>query len=299
MKSLQGCSFEVFHGSITDRNRVLEAVEGCDYIIHAAANTAPSPNNYLHYLPVNVLGTRNLIEAAKSCHVKRLVFISTANTIGYGDSQFPGIEIKPIIAPFTQSGYAISKCEAERYILKAVNKDKLNAIILNPTFMIGPGDAKSSSSKILFNIINHRLVLLPNGGKNFIYVKDVATACCEALKKGKSGERYLLANENKSYKEFFELVSNLTDEKQSVIILPKRLVGFMGFFGSLLQILGIQFDLTHVNAKILGINNYYSGKIAEEIFDLKLTPINMAVIDALDWFVKNEYLKQPIPTYSI
>lgn len=299
MKSLSGYSFETYYGDITERKQVVEASFGCDYVVHAAANTGPAPTGYDFYHPVNVLGTRNVIEAVKINGIKRLVFISTANTIGYGDKESPGFEDNPISPLFSKSGYALSKLEAERIIKKEVDEGHLDAIILNPTFMIGPADAKPSSGMVLLNIVDRPVAFLPPGGKNFIHVRNVASACCEAFTKGRSGERYLLANDNISFSDFFEMVNNISGKKQSLIVLPKWLLLAIGSMCSLLLFLGIRTKLTYLNSKLICIDNYYSGQKAVETFGLKFKPIKKAVDEALDWYVKNEYLKPPYPAYSV
>jgi len=298
-KSLEGLNYEVFNGNITRQQDVIKASQDCDYIVHAAANTGPAPTNYKHYQSVNVEGTRNVIEAAKNTGVKRLVFVSTANTIGFGDQETPGTEDVLFSHEFSHSGYATSKLMAEKMIQNAVIEDQLNAIILNPTFMIGPSDAKPSSCMILLNIFNRPIVVMPPGGKNFIHVKDVAIACCESLTRGQSGDRYLLANKNMSYSDFFKMVNCVTEENQSLIILPKWMLLVCGGLGSLLCMAGINTKLTLLNARLLCLNNYYSGQKAVEVFDLKLKPIDTAVEEALEWFIKNEYLKCLNPVYSV
>jgi len=294
-RSLADLEYEVYYGNITRQDDVLEASLDCDYIVHAAANTGPSPTKYKHYQAVNVEGTRNVIEAVKLSGVKRLVFISTANTIGFGDQQKPGTEKSFFSSEFYNSGYATSKLLAEKMIQNEVIENQLDAIILNPTFMIGPADAKPGSCTILFNILNRPIVVMPPGGKNFIHVKDVAIACCEALTKGRSGDRYLLANKNISYSDFFKTVNYVTDENQFLLTLPVWVLLFAGGLGSLLRLAGINSKLTLLNARLLCIKNYYSGKKAVKTFGLRLRPIDTAIEEALEWFVKNEYLKSLNP----
>jgi dihydroflavonol-4-reductase len=96
---------------------------------------------------------------------------------------------------------------AEELLMKASEKMKTEVVIVNPTFMIGPYDTKPSSGKIILMGYNKRISFLPPGGKNFIHVKDAAAAVCNALKYGKNREKYLLCNENLTYREFFKLMN--------------------------------------------------------------------------------------------
>src|SRR5690606_20062376 len=112
--------------------------------------------------------------------VKKFIFVSSANTIGYGSKNGLGNEKNPMKAPFTKSWYALSKFEAEQYLLTH-NKDmELN--IINPTFMIGGYDSKPSSGKIILMGWKKELIFYPCGGKNFVAVKDVSQAIIQCMR---------------------------------------------------------------------------------------------------------------------
>jgi dihydroflavonol-4-reductase len=196
MCSLQGISFEIFYGNITCADDVDKAVSGCDVVIHAAADTSQRFSNAAPLLKVNVEATRLLVEASKKHSVQRFIFISTGNTIDFGTKENPGHEGNPLGKLFQKSGYALSKLEAEELILNEVRINNFNAVIVNPTFMIGPFDAKPSSGRILQMMYPNRVVFIPKGGKNFTPAKDAAAAICNSISMGKPGERYLLAGEN-------------------------------------------------------------------------------------------------------
>ncbi len=289
--SLKGCNPEYFSGDITSEDNVIKASSDCDYIIHTAALTDQTLTRLKYYLDVNVNGTANVIKASLLNKTKRLVYISSTNSIGYGDKENPGTESKQAMKPYTESFYAISKQKAEEKIIEAVRYSGLDALILNPSFMIGPYDSKPSSGKLLMIGYHDRFVFLPKGGRNFVPVEDVAIAACNALKKGDAGEKYLLTNSNLTYSEFYDIVDSITGFKRKKIIMPSWSVRATGILGSLASFTGKPVLLNNNNAKILTIRNFYRADKAIKELDFPQTDIQTAVRKALDWFRSNNYIK--------
>jgi nucleoside-diphosphate-sugar epimerase len=284
-------NYERVVGELTQSEDINRAVEGCDAIVHVAANTSQRVKDEKIRHQVNVEATRMLLDAAKTNRIRRFVFVSTANTIGYGSATNPGNESFPIGSAFRRSGYALSKQKAEEMVLSEVNNSNLEAVIVNPTFMIGPYDSKPSSGKILLMFHNRSHIFLTSGGKNFIHVRDVATGVCQALEKGRKGERYLLGNENLTYSRFFKMATEASGLNQKQVVIPRFLLIAVGMVTDCLRKLGLQTELSAVNARILCIRNYYDCSKAVSELNLPQTPVQNAIQEALDWFTTNGFLK--------
>lgn len=290
--SLKGCKPEYFFGDITLYEDLETAARDCDYIIHTAAVTRQTLPALKDYLKVNLGGTQNVIDAALKNKIKKLIYVSSTNSIGYGNKANPGTEEKPAMKPYTESYYAISKFMAEKEVLEAVEKKGLNALILNPSFMIGPNDSKPSSGSLLLIGYRNRIVFLTSGGRNFVPVEDVATAACNALTMGRKGEKYLLTNANLTYKEFYDIVDDITGFKRIKIMLPTWLVKGVGMLGSLASKSGRDVLLNYNNAKILTVRNFYSADKAVKELDFPQSDIRSAIGKALQWFRDNNYIKR-------
>jgi dihydroflavonol-4-reductase len=286
-KSLQGLTIELVRGNIVNYRDVLSAATGCNVIIHAAADTSQSYSDPMPLFPVNVNGTLNVIKAAKELTVQRLIFVSTANTIGLHPDQKKS-ELSKL---FLKSGYALSKLRAEQYILKETNSGRLNAVIVNPTFMLGAYDAKPSSGRIFLQLLKPRIVVYPVGGKNFIDVKCASTAICNAIELGQNGGRYVLAGENLSFKEFLHLLDQIEHHRSIRIMIPAVVLTAIGAIGSFIRFLGFKFELNYYNARILSTSEMISGAEAEEVLRMPKTDVSKAICDAVNWFKENGYLK--------
>jgi dihydroflavonol-4-reductase len=282
---------EFFKGDITRFKDLKEAVQDCDYVIHAATNNDLSPTSLDHYYNENVKAVRLLIKSCQENGVRRIVYISTANTFDPGNRSSVGTEKNTIAKDFQKSGYAMSKFLAQEMVVDEVKKGKLNAIVINPSFIIGPFDTKPTSGRIIIRYFHKKLILLPPGGKSFIYSKDVANAVCNALVSGRPGECYLVTNQNLSYLEFFRKLENITHNKSMKIILPRRIIILMGGIGTVLTWFGLKMDLNLVNARNICKYLYYdSGKAIEDL-GLTQTPIEIAINEAIMWFKENGYLQ--------
>lgn len=280
---------ELMEGDVTNATAVAEAVSGCTHIVHAAALTRQDERYYRPYHLANVTGTRNLLDAALNCQVQRFVFVSTANTLGFGTASRPGREVDDMKKPFANSLYARSKNEAERLVEAAARE--LSVAILHPTFMLGPFDAAPSSGRILTMAWGKKVVFHPPGGKNFVHVGDVAAGILEVLQRNVSGERYLLANENLSYREFFQALAAKSARPPVLIGFPKSVLIIAGYMGDVLRLVGIRTALSSVNMRILCVNNFYANTKAREELGLTFRPIEVAVEEAITWFKERKMIQ--------
>lgn len=285
LTALEGTKPEFFQGDLTDVGKLRQAMKDCDAVVHAAANTSQWPVGYSFYEPVNVTGTQNVMQACRDSGIRRIVHVSTANAFGPGPKERPGTELSEFSGFRQGSGYVISKYVAQQEVLAMVEKTGLPAVIVNPTFMIGPRDAKPSSGRILMMGLKGKVQAYPAGGKNFIHVRDAAAGVCNALEHGRPGECYLLANENHSYGEFFSLLNKVAGRRPLRLRIPSAVLNTAGLAGSLSErISGRPAPLNFVNARLLTLENYYSGRKAVEQLGLPQTPVAEAIADALAWF---------------
>jgi dihydroflavonol-4-reductase len=290
LSTITDIPFELCYGHIHDAEDVLEAVSGCDIVVHAAAVTDQWGIGFEQYEKINVEGTKNIADAVLQCGVEKLIFVSTANTIEPGSKDKPGTELNGFTLFAANSGYITTKYLAQQYILEQVEQNKLPAVVVNPTFMIGPNDSKPSSGKMLLYGVQNRLLLYPPGGKNFVYVMDVCKAIARAISHGKIGDTYLLAGHNLSYGEFFELLNRLSGKKRIMVRTPVLFLKIGGVLGSCLQkITGIRVPLNASNAFLLCVHNYYSGKKSERELGVVYTPMEEAIKKALTWFKEHNY----------
>lgn len=279
-RNLIDLEFNPVYGSISNFMDIDTATRNMDVVIHTAAVTSQSATDKEYY-NINVLASHYLLHAALRNNVRRIIYISTANTIGYGNEISPGTEDSEIASHFKTLGYARSKWMAERLLLRAHKRGGIEVVILNPSFIIGYDATAGSSSQIFSIFLKNNPLLLPGGGKNFIYVDDVAKAVVNSIYYGQNGQRYLLVNENLSYHDFFRRVEEVSRVSKKIIKIPDSLLYIAGLGGSVANLMGFHLPLTRHNAKILSIRSYYSATKALNELGLPQTNINTGINEAL------------------
>ncbi|MGD9928716.1 MAG: NAD-dependent epimerase/dehydratase family protein [Mangrovibacterium sp.] len=283
--SLRGSDVEWFRGNVLDARDLKKALTGCQVVVHAAANTAQWPSDYSFYQPINVDGTRLLLDESRKAGIERFIYVGSANAFGPGSKEKPGTEESPFTNIQRQSGYMRSKYEAQQLVLEFHQRHGFPTLVVNPAFMLGKYDAKPSSGQLLLMAHKKQLMFYPTGGKNFVHVEDVACGIIRAIENGTPGECYLLAGQNLSYREFFMKMQHVCGYPKQLIHLPKPIILAAGWAGTFYERLtGKPARLNRTNARLLMAENYYSPEKAIHELQLPQTPVEQAITDALEWF---------------
>lgn len=289
-KTIDQLPIEMVEGNILNFEEFLEAARGVDAIFHLAADTSVWPARNPNTVKVNVEGTRNAIYVALAVQAKRFIHVGTANTFSYGNDQKPGIENTPYICQKFGLDYMDSKQQAQQLVVEA-SKKGLPAIMVNPTFMIGPFDSKPSSGQMLVAVHSGKVKGFSQGGKNYVCVQDVAIGIANALKKGRIGESYILGNENLTYEQAFTKMANIMNSKPPRIKLPNWLVISAGFINTYIgKITGKNPGVSYPLARIACERHYYSSEKAIKELDFPQTPIEVGIRQSYEWLKTNKYL---------
>ena len=283
-------SVQVFKGNFDDYTTLKQAATGCEAIIHIAAVTSTNLLKYEDYSKINVDGSSQVINVVNELNIKRIVYISSANTIGFGNELQLADERFIIEYPYTKSFYAKSKLAAEQLFIKASDSTDKHVVIINPTFIIGSYDSKPSSGKLILMGYKKSWMFVPRGGKNFVVVEDVAIATCNALTMGKKGERYLASGIGLSFKEFYTIQSQICGYNQKIFVLPDLILKVVGRVGDFIRMFGIKTELCSMNIRQLLIREFYSNKKAKEELELQETDIKFAIKKAVDWFKEHNMI---------
>lgn len=255
---------------------------GVEVFIHIAAETRQNRILYSDYHEVNVEATKRLLTSCIQSGVKRFIYVSTANTLGYGSITQPGNEDAVMREPYLSSYYAKSKSEAENFV--RAHNDRIETVIIHPTFIIGANEHKSSSVGIIAMGMNRRMVFCPPGGKNFVNVADVSKGILNSIHMARSGESYLLANENLTYLSFFKILNTAGRQKPIILKLPASVLMVLGSLGDVLRKMGMETNLSSVNMKILCIHNYYSNAKSIRELNMNYQPVRVGIEEAVHYF---------------
>ena len=291
LPALRTLPVECWEGDICQPTTVAGAADGCGAIIHAAALARVNPARDPAVWAVNHAGTETVLHLARRAGVSRFVYVGTANVFGFGSRQHPGDETRPYAGQRYGLDYMDSKVAASGLVRQAVAEWQLPAVLVHPTFLLGPGDAKPTSNALLLELYRGRLPGYPAGGKNYVHVHDVAVATVNALTQGRIGESYLLGNQNLRYREAFALMAGVMGVRPPRWPVPPALARLFGAAGNWqARLTSRPAQLTSALVAVANDGHYFCVEKARAELRLPQTPIEQAVAEAFAWFKAHQYV---------
>jgi len=284
----EGLEVELVEGDICDYSGVDAAFQGVDAVIHSAAMVHIGWSQLQEQRAVNVGGTANLAKAALA-HEVRMIYVSSVDALGIGAEDQPANEDSPRTGKIPCS-YVVSKSEAEQELRKYID-DGLDAVIVNPGFMLGPNDWKPSSGKMLLEVAAKKPPFAPAGGMTVCHINDVAEGIIAALEKGVAGRNYILGGTLMTYLEAWSLFADVVGNKP-----PKRRMGkvvamIAGCIGDLISKLSRhESDINSAAIKMGSLFHYYDCSRAVDELGYNITDARKAVEDAWEWFNEHGYV---------
>lgn len=189
-------------GDLLDIGSLEDALEGITHVYHAAAVVTFNPKEKEKMLQVNIEGTANLVNISLEYGVKKFCHISSIAALGFTTE---GAMIHENVwwkNDPSNSWYAISKYGAEREVWRAV-EEGMDMVILNPSFIIGPGDISRTSTEV-FGVMKKGIRWYTLGENGYVDVRDVAHAATRLMKSEIKNQRFILSAVNLTYKDFFD-----------------------------------------------------------------------------------------------
>lgn len=292
--TLDNLDIERVSADLLDTESLTKAFAGVDVVIHTAALVSIWPSRNVNAYRINIEGTQNVIDKALENGVKRMIHVGTANSFGFGSKQSPGNETLPYEGDKYGLDYMDTKYSAHNLVLDAVKKYGLPALIVNPTFMIGPYDSEPASGAMISAIYHGKINGYAPGGRNYIHVKDAAEAIANSVTSGEIGEAYILGHSNLNYQEAFDLIGKTIGAKSPTFRIPKWLIHFVGLLGSAWgNLSGRKPMISYPMARISCHEHYYNPAKAISILKLPQTPIHIAIQESFDWMKKAGIIDEP------
>ena len=217
-ESLEGLDIDFVSGSVLEPDDVNRAIEGVDVVYHLAAKIDLRPKKDPMMMPINIEGTRAVVEACLARGL-RLVHTSSHHAVEREPLDVPLDEKRPL-ALNEPCDYHRSKAIGETIVLEACGRG-LNACIVNPGSMIGPHDYEPSmAGAALIDMYFGRIPVLLELLSDYVDVRDVADGMIAAAEKGRVGERYFLTGDVIPIMQMVTLYGELTGAKAPKRALP-------------------------------------------------------------------------------
>ena len=291
-EGLKGLDIEKVEGNLRDPESLTRAFRGAEVVFHVAARISITRADMREVAETNIGGTRNVIAACREAGVRRLVHFSSIEALEPEPLDSPVDEARPFVAAHPASPYAISKAQAEGEVRRAMAAG-LDAVILNPTAIIGPWDYKPSLlGSAIISIAGGRLPMLIDGGFDWVDVRDVAEAALAAAERAPAGSRYIVGGKWAPMAELAQLVCTVTGARLPGLTCPFWIAqAWAPVSVAYSRVVGKTPLFTGYSLSVLRAYRTVSHDRAARELDYRPRGLEESIKDACAWFEVNGYLR--------
>ena len=290
LDNLRGLEVERVEGDLNNAD-LWQQMRDCQALFHVAAQYSLLQSERDSLYQNNVLGTRNILAAARKAGIDRTVYTSSVAAIGTPGTGKAVDETYQSPVEKLIGHYKKSKYWAEQ---EAINAERAGQeiVIVNPTSPIGSWDVKPTpTGDIILRFLRRQMPFYMDTGLNFVDVRDVAWGHLLAWKRGKAGERYILGHQNLSLKALLNQLAELTGLAAPQRSLPAWIPLAVAWVDeSLLAPLGKTPSVPLDGVRMAQQTMYYDSAKAVRELELPQTDITQALQDAVDWFYTHGYV---------
>jgi dihydroflavonol-4-reductase len=186
--------------------------QGITQVYHCAAIVTFNPRRKKELFKINIEGTANIVNAALNAGVGKMAYVSSVAALGKKMTGDIVDETMPWTEENSTSTYGESKYQAELEVWRGIGEG-LDAIIVNPSIILGAGNWEAGSSQI-FKSVYDEFPWYTKGVNGFVDVRDVAAAMLQLMDSNITAERFIVSAENKTYQDIFDLIAVAFNKKK-------------------------------------------------------------------------------------
>lgn len=290
---LKNLEVEIIKGSIQELQVLRQACEGIDTVFHMKFEIALGGGKAAEekMKQINVVGTRNLLQAAKEAGVKRVVISSSCLAVGLNHQPKPLNETADWNKYQFNLPYALSRRQAEQESLAAeVQDSNLEIVAIEPSFTMGPDDYFGAPANQLAKLISQgKFKFDIPVGFGILDVRDYAAGALIAAEKGRHGQRYLLSGENVTLRQFIHQVATIAGVKPPGWLIPLPAWLVLPILAIAQLFYKIRGKPSPVNSDVLKLWNryaFYDTSLAEEELGWKARSLEETIKDSLQWIAQ-------------
>ena len=228
-EALEGLEVERSFADIRDLNATRRATEGCQGVYHCAAKVSTIEGNRAHrreMFECNVLGTRNVLQAAREAEAGRVVVTGSFSAVGYDldDPSAPSDETMQFYPMERTMPYERSKALVEHECWRAAAKGQ-DIIVATCCAVVGGNDFfPSRLGRTLCDFTNGKFHAYVDGGFEFVAARDIVEGHLLCMHRGRSGEKYIFSSEYKTISEILGLFEEVTGVPRPCRRIPTRMM---------------------------------------------------------------------------
>jgi nucleoside-diphosphate-sugar epimerase len=267
-------------GNILDIYSLDDLLEGIETIYHCAAVVSFQKRDRRSMIANNIEGTANLVNAAIRKKVPRICHVSSVSALGKTNHNEPVTENTNWVPGKKNTGYSESKFFSETEIWRGV-EEGLDAVIVNPSIIIGPGNWKSGSPAF-YRIIGNGMNFYTMGATGYVGIKDVIDAMLLLMHPNNfetaKNQRYLLNSANLSYRDFFTRVAQALNKTEPKICARKIMLAIAWRLVAVYSLLtGRPAQITRETVTSASSIIRFDGSKITKLFGFQYRPISEAI----------------------
>lgn len=295
-QGLEGLPVDYCRGDVGDIDSLVKAFGGARVVYHLAAHISLLMNDWPRCAKINIEGTRNVIEACRRSGVQRLVHFSTIHALCNEPLDAPIDESRPHVSCPGAPSYDRSKAEGEKLVRRAVDEG-FNAIIINPTGIIGPFDYRPSHfGQALIQFATGKIPVLIEGGFDWVDARDVAEWAIKAEEVATPGSSYLLSGHWLSVRDVATIAAEMSGNRAPALVCPMAVARACApIITAASRLAGARPVFTTVSLNALAGNRNISHEKATAELGYAPRPVRETLHDTLKWFKDNGYIKSRRP----
>jgi dihydroflavonol-4-reductase len=267
---------EWVEGDVLDLISLEDAMQGVDKVYHAAAFISFRRSEQQRMIKINAEGTANVVNTALHLGLKKLLHFSSVTAISKGK---PGViltEADEFVDSDADSIYGLSKYLAEMEVWRGM-LEGLDAVIVNPSLIIGAGRWDDSSLKI-FKRVHEGISFYPKGSNGYVDVRDVAKTAIALMESDIINERFIINAENLSYQEVMGSIAEHMHLKKPTIPISSLMTTVASLAeGIRSAITGKEPIITREIARLTAADYRYSNEKIKEKLDYEFIPISRSL----------------------
>lgn len=279
---------EWIEADLNDIPALSEVFKDITYVYHCAAFVSFEPDKYRQLRRINIEGTANIVNLCVSNRIKKLCYVSSIAAIGHELDADKFITEETVWNPEEDhSVYAITKYGAEMEVWRGT-QEGVNAVIINPGVVLGPGFWRGGGSGSLINQVYKGFKYYTNGITGYVAVDDVVNTMVQIMKSDIKNESFIVISENLSFHEFQMKVAKalgVQAPKKEASKLLLQIGWRLDWLNHKLK--GTRRKLSKQMAKTAISKTVYDNSKLKENLNFEFTPINESINSVSQYFLKD------------
>jgi dihydroflavonol-4-reductase len=288
---LHGVRVHPVEADVTDASSLRRAMRGVGAVFHVAALVEAGNRHRDRMFAINEGGVANVLDAARSASVGRVVVTSSIAAVGPApDGVDVADEDNPPLPRSLRTSYVLSKLAGERRALDAARAGQ-DVVIVNPAWVLGEGDLRGTSTQLVREYLAGRIPGYFDGGLNFVGVDDVVQGHLLAERHGRAGRRYILGNANLMLRDAFERIGELSGVRRPMVRFPAAPVGLAT---AMLERIGVPLPVGSHDVTAATFRWFCSSGRAERELGYRPGDIDDDFRDTIEWWRSRGAVPHPL-----